>query len=181
METDGTTSAPTWITYEIVNDEIIINHLSATIAGTYTFMLKGEVLYNSVATGKFRTENFTVVLYKLTAVAAVDQIYPIQGNTDSYQFTAFTCSFCSNAGFTVTYSLEGATSGSDAQSLYSAWMTAFDDTTLTITYVSNNISDKGIYDVTIKGVLDDLEHTTVTTSFKFYLVALILSPCTLSD
>ena len=44
METDGTTSAPTWITYDIVKNEIIINHLSATIAGTYNFMLKGEVL-----------------------------------------------------------------------------------------------------------------------------------------
>jgi hypothetical protein len=43
------------------------------------------------------------------------------------------------------------------------------------------MSHKGIYDVTIKGVLNDPMTTTVTTSFKFYLVALILSPSSLSD
>lgn len=76
LEIDGTTPAPTWIKFD-VSGIILIDHLLTTTAGSYTFMLKGEVFYNLATTNKYKTKNFTVVLYKLTAVAAVDQIYPI--------------------------------------------------------------------------------------------------------
>ena len=73
------------------------------------------------------------------------------------------------------------TSGGDAPTMYSAWMTNFDATTRTITYGTSNLTLKGVYDITIKAVLNDLMATTATTSFKFTLAALVLSPCTLSD
>ena len=44
----------------------------ATATGSYAFKMKGEVFYNSVTTGKYSTENFNVVIYKLTANAAAD-------------------------------------------------------------------------------------------------------------
>ena len=81
----------------------------------------------------------------------------------------------------MTYSLKDSASGNDAQPLYSAWMSSFNAATRTITYVTSDMANKGVYDVTIKAVLNDSMATTATTTFKFYLVALVLSPCSLSD
>ena len=76
LYTNGS-AAPSWIRYDDVANKIVIDKDLATTTGSYAFMLKGEILKSLVSTGKYRTKNFTVVVYSLIASTAVDQIYPI--------------------------------------------------------------------------------------------------------
>jgi hypothetical protein len=52
-------------------------------------------------------------------------------------FTAFTCSFCLEAGKAITYSIHDAVTESDASVKYSAWLT-FNAGTRTISYRTSN-------------------------------------------
>ena len=61
--TGGTTSAPTWISCSATTGEIVIDKDLATTAGSYTIQFKGEVIDGITSTGKYKTKNFTVVLY----------------------------------------------------------------------------------------------------------------------
>ena len=103
-------------------------------------MIKGEVFDTTpTATGTEDTVTFNVVIYALSAVSAEDQVYVIDGTITSYQFDAFTCEYCTEAGYVLTYSLLDDVSSSDAVSYY-AWLTSFDPLTREIAFSSTDIT-----------------------------------------
>jgi len=132
-------AAPSWISYDDVDNKIVIDKDLATTTGSYAFMLPGEIFKSSVSTGKYRTINFTVVVYSLIASTALDQIYVIDGNSGNYSFSDFTCSSCSAAGYSITYSLEDTATGNNALTLYAAWLK------LTGTILDYTTNDKTLY------------------------------------
>ena len=124
LDSDGVSSPPSWIQFDAV-DTITIDR-STAVAGTYTFMIKGEVHDETgTTTGRYDTLNFNVVVYSLLASTAVDQIYVIDNSALDYQFDAFTEQYLTEAGQTLSYTIEDTSTGGDPVALY-VWLTSFD-------------------------------------------------------
>lgn len=136
---------PSWIYFTASGtgtDKITIDYLNA-IPGSYTYVLKAEVVDDlGVATGKFASENFKVDVYRLTASTAIDQIYFIDDSLDDYTFDAFTCDFCTSAGFNLAYTIEVPASGANALTFY-PWVNSFNAATRKISFKTSDVAQAG--------------------------------------
>ena len=55
-------------------------------------------------------------------------------------------------------------------------MTSFDPVGLKIDYSTTDKTENGVYEITIKGSLDDTLLTVKTATFKFYLFEIVAQP-----
>jgi len=133
---------PSWIYFSATGtgtDKITIDYLNA-VPGSYNYLLKAEVLDDlGAATGKFASKNFKVDVYRLTASTSVDQIYFIDDSLKDYTFDAFTCDFCTAAGYNLAYTIVVPASGADALTSYT-WVNSFNAATRKIFFKTSDVA-----------------------------------------